>query len=136
MLASVKPFAPRPGSRGGLRKPRRIPNVYTNEESSAMIANFFKVALRNLWKRKLFSVINIVGLSVGIACFFLIAVHVLDEFSYDNFHEDAENLYRVALERIYPDNVVFYAIIPHSIPVAMQNIWRFVGSPLTSKQAR
>jgi putative ABC transport system permease protein len=80
-----------------------------------------KVALRNLWKRKLFSVINVVGLSVGIACFFLITVHVLDEFSYDNFHEDADNLYRVALERIYPDNVVFYAVIPHSIPVAMQD---------------
>jgi len=86
-----------------------------------MIKNFMKVALRNLWKRKLFSVINIVGLSVGIACFFLIAVHVMDEFSYDNFHEDADNLYRVALERIYPDNVVFYAIIPHSIPEAMLN---------------
>jgi putative ABC transport system permease protein len=86
-----------------------------------MFANFFKVAIRNLWKRKLFSVINIVGLSVGIACFFLIAVYVKDEFSYDNFHEDKDNLYRVALERIYPDNVVFYAIIPHSIPEAMQN---------------
>ena len=57
-----------------------------------MIANFLKVALRNLWKRKLFSVINIAGLSVGIACFFLITVHVTDEFSYDNFHEDAGNL--------------------------------------------
>lgn len=86
-----------------------------------MLTNFFKVALRNLWKRKLFSVINIVGLSVGIACFFLITVHVLDEFSYDNFHHNRQNLYRVALERVYPDNVVNYAVIPHSIPTAMLN---------------
>ncbi len=86
-----------------------------------MLSNFFKVAFRNLWKRKLFSVINISGLSVGIACFFLIAVHVWDEFSYDNFHLNEKNLYRVALERIYPDNVVNYAVIPHSIPTAMLN---------------
>ncbi len=86
-----------------------------------MLSNFFKVAFRNLWKRKLFSVINISGLSVGIACFFLIAVHVWDEFSYDNFHHNGKNLYRVALERVYPDNVVNYAVIPHSIPTAMLN---------------
>lgn len=84
-----------------------------------MLMNFFKVAIRNLWRKKLFSAINIIGLSVGMTCFFLIAVHVKDEFSYDNFHKDGDNLYRVALERIYPDNVVFYAIIPHGISAAM-----------------
>ena len=86
-----------------------------------MIKNFFRIAIRNLWKGKLFSLINIIGLSVGIACFFLIAVNLRDEFSYDSFHDNTENLYRVALERIYPDNVVFYAIIPNSIGEAMLN---------------
>ena len=62
-----------------------------------MLKNFFLVAVRNLWKRKLFSVINIIGLSVGIASFFLIFVHVRDEFSYDKFHQNTENLYRLAL---------------------------------------
>lgn len=85
-----------------------------------MFRNFLKIAFRNLRKGKLFSIINIIGLSVGIACFFLIAVNVKDELSYDNFHRDPDNLYRVALERIYPDNVVFYAIIPYSIGEAMQ----------------
>ncbi|NOR14094.1 MAG: FtsX-like permease family protein, partial [Candidatus Aminicenantes bacterium] len=84
-----------------------------------MLKNFFKVALRNLWRKKLFSAINIIGLSVGMTCFFLIAIHVKDEFSYDNFHKNGDNLYRVALERIYPDNVVFYAIIPHSLSEAI-----------------
>ncbi len=84
-----------------------------------MIKNLFKVAVRNIWKKKLFSLINILGLTIGITCFFLIIVNVRDEFSYDNFHQDKERIYRVALERIYPDNVVFYAIIPYSIGDAM-----------------
>ncbi len=79
------------------------------------------IAIRNLWKRKLFSLINVIGLSVGIACFFLIAANLMDEFSYDNFHENKDNLYRVALKRIYPDNVVNYAIIPSSLGEAMLN---------------
>ncbi len=86
-----------------------------------MLKNFLKVAIRNLWRKKLFSAINIIGLSVGMTCFFLIAVHVKDEFSYDNFHKNGDNLYRVALERIYPDNIVFYAIIPHTISEAILN---------------
>ncbi|MGD8536504.1 MAG: ABC transporter permease, partial [Candidatus Aminicenantes bacterium] len=86
-----------------------------------MFKNYVMVAIRNLWKRKLFSLINVVGLSVGIACFFLIAVNLMDEFSYDNFHENTDNLYRIALKRIYPDNVVNYAVIPYSLGEAMLN---------------
>ncbi len=86
-----------------------------------MFKNYVMIAIRSLWKRKLFSFINVVGLSVGIACFFLIAINLMDEFSYDNFHENTDNLYRVVLKRIYPDNVVNYAIIPTSIGVAMLN---------------
>ena len=90
-------------------------------EIFGMIKNFIKIAVRNIWKRKLFSFINIMGLTIGITCFFLIIVNVRDEFSYDNFHKDKDRIYRVALERIYPDNVVFYAIIPYSIGEVMKN---------------
>jgi len=85
-----------------------------------MIKNLFRVAVRNLWKKKFFSLINIAGLTIGIAFFFLIFVNVRDEFSYDNFHKKKDQIHRVALERIYPDNVVFYSIIPYSIGEAMQ----------------
>lgn len=84
-----------------------------------MFKNLIKVAFRNIWKKKLFSFINIVGLSVGIACFFLIIINVRHEFSYDKFQKNGDRIYRIALERIYPDNVVFYAIIPYSIGDAM-----------------
>jgi putative ABC transport system permease protein len=85
-----------------------------------MIKNLFKIAIRNIWNRKFFSLINIIGLTIGIACFFLIIINVRDEFSYDDFHENKDRIYRIALERIYPDNVVFYSVIPFSIGEAMQ----------------
>jgi putative ABC transport system permease protein len=84
-----------------------------------MFKNLIKVAFRNIWKKKLFSLINIVGLSVGIACFFLIIINVRHESSYDKFQKDGDRIYRVALERIYPEKVIFYAIIPYSIGDAM-----------------
>jgi putative ABC transport system permease protein len=84
-----------------------------------MFKNLIKVAFRNIWKKKLFSFINIVGLSVGIACFFLILINVRHESSYDKFQKDGDRIYRVALERIYPEKVIFYAIIPYSIGDAM-----------------
>ncbi len=85
-----------------------------------MILNLIKVAIRNFRKNKSSSLINVIGLSVGLACFFLITVNVQDEFSYDNFHENKDRIYRVALERIYPDNVVNYAFIPSGIGHAMK----------------
>jgi putative ABC transport system permease protein len=87
----------------------------------SVIKNLLKISIRNIWHRKLFSLINIVGLTIGVSCFFLIFVNVRDEFSYDNFHENKDRIYRVALERIYPDNVVFYSIIPFSIGDAMKS---------------
>ncbi|MBU8892180.1 MAG: ABC transporter permease [Bacteroidales bacterium] len=79
-----------------------------------MIKNFFKIALRNLWRNKLNTFVNILGLSVGIASCILISLHVMDEYSYDKFFENSDNIYRVALNRIYPENTISYAIIPHS----------------------
>jgi putative ABC transport system permease protein len=60
-----------------------------------MFKNFLKVALRNLWKNKAFSAINIVGLSVGLAVCLLIVLYVKDELSYDKYNEHSENIYRV-----------------------------------------
>jgi putative ABC transport system permease protein len=60
-----------------------------------MIKNFFKVAWRNLVKNRAFSIINITGLAAGLACFILIALYVVDELSYDRFHEKANRIYRV-----------------------------------------
>ena len=60
-----------------------------------MFRNYFKVAIRNLWKNKTFSIINIVGLAIGLCCFLLIAIYVIDEASYDRFHKNASSIYRI-----------------------------------------
>lgn len=60
-----------------------------------MIRNFFKIAWRNILKHKTFSLINIFGLSIGLACFLLIVMYVTDELSFDKFHDKADRIYRV-----------------------------------------
>jgi putative ABC transport system permease protein len=60
-----------------------------------MFKNYLKIALRNLTKQKIYSVINILGLAVGLTGAILIFLFVQNELSYDRFHQNAENLYRV-----------------------------------------
>ncbi len=77
-----------------------------------MLKNFFKIALRNLLKNKLYTFINVGGLAVSIAVCTLILLFVQSETSYDDYHPNGNNLYRLALDRIYPDHVSHYAITP------------------------
>ena len=79
-----------------------------------MFKNYLKIAYRNLVKNKVYTAINILGLTLGFVCCILIMLFVKDELSYDRFIPNKENIYRVALERIYPDHHSFYAIIPDS----------------------
>lgn len=60
-----------------------------------MLKNYLKVALRNLWKNKGFSAINILGLAVGLGTCILILLFVHDELSYDRYNKNADRIYRV-----------------------------------------
>lgn len=60
-----------------------------------MLKNYFKIAFRNIIRHKAFSFINIVGLSIGMACSIMILLWVQDERSYDRFHTNANQIYRV-----------------------------------------
>src|SRR6185436_9377515 len=60
-----------------------------------MLKNYLKIAIRNLWKNKVFSFINIAGLAIGLSCFLLIALYVSDELSYDRYNDKADRIYRV-----------------------------------------
>ncbi|MGD8535490.1 MAG: ABC transporter permease, partial [Candidatus Aminicenantes bacterium] len=60
-----------------------------------MLNNYFKTAIRNLKRYKIYSFVNITGLSVGLACCILIALYIHFELSYDDFHEKADNIYRI-----------------------------------------
>jgi len=60
-----------------------------------MLDTYLKIAIRNLIKHKIFSIINILGLAIGLACFILIMLWVQDELSYDRFHKNEDHIYLV-----------------------------------------
>ena len=64
-------------------------------KSSPMFKGYLSIAWRNLTKNKVFSLINILGLTIGMTVCMLIFLYVLNEFSMDNFHPDGKNIYRV-----------------------------------------
>lgn len=70
-----------------------------------MFKNYFKTALRNLFKQKSFTFINVIGFAIGMTCFILILIFVLFELSYDKFFKQSDRIYRVAIERKYPDKI-------------------------------
>lgn len=64
----------------------------------ALLWNYFKIAFRKIRRQKGYSFINISGLAIGIACSLLIFIHLSDEVSYDNYHKNANRIYRVTYE--------------------------------------
>ncbi|MEO5891888.1 MAG: ABC transporter permease [Ferruginibacter sp.] len=60
-----------------------------------MVKNYLLLAVKNLRKQKMFSLINILGLTVGITCCLMIFLFIINEFSYDNFHKKGKDIYRV-----------------------------------------
>lgn len=67
-----------------------------------MLKHYFKIVFRNLWRNKTYSFINIFGLTLGLVCFLLIALYVFDELTYDSFHQNANNIYRVVETKVSP----------------------------------
>src|SRR5215210_2344941 len=85
-----------------------------------MLKNFFKIAVRNLLKRKVYTLINILGLATGMAVCLLIILFIQDELSFDKFHEKGDQVYRMVLERKYPGRSTSYSIIPQTIGEAVK----------------
>ncbi|CAH0996226.1 hypothetical protein EMA8858_02357 [Emticicia aquatica] len=71
-----------------------------------MISNYFKIAIRNLFRNKVYSFINIAGLAIGLAATMLIILYSKDEVSYDRFHANNPNIYRIVNQWINPDGSV------------------------------
>ncbi|MGZ5133969.1 MAG: ABC transporter permease [Flavitalea sp.] len=68
-----------------------------------MIKNYFKIAWRNLMKNKIYSFINIFGLTIGLTSFLLVALYVFDELTFDRFHKNADNIYRLIESKTTPE---------------------------------
>ena len=68
-----------------------------------MIKNYFKIACRNLLKNKVFSFINILGITIGLTSFLLITLYIFDELTFDHFHKNADTIFRVIEKKTTPD---------------------------------
>ncbi len=85
-----------------------------------MIKNYIKITLRNIFKHKGYALINIAGLAMGMACCLLISIWVLDELSYDKFHENASSLYRVEENQHYSGRVYHVTVTPYPLAPALK----------------
>lgn len=103
-----------------------------------MLKNLFKIALRNIFKDKVYSSINILGLTIGITCSMFLFMYILDELSYDRYHTNANNIYRIVSNIKEPDNAFTWSIA--QIPMArelrnnypeVKNAVRFYGTGRT-----
>ncbi len=63
-----------------------------------MLKNIIKISLRNFTRQEAFTLINVSGLTLGIAACLLISLYVIDEMSFDRFYTDADNIYRIRNE--------------------------------------
>jgi putative ABC transport system permease protein len=87
-----------------------------------MFRNYLTVALRSMIRHKLYSIINIAGLAVGLACVLFIVLFVRDELSYDQWLPGTEHLYRLELTVLVPGRPhLAMAVIPYATPAAMKD---------------
>src|ERR1700733_1202539 len=77
-----------------------------------MFRNYFKVAIRNLWKSKGFTAINIIGLAIGPATCLLILIYVMDQSGYDRYNTKADRIYRLDCDIKFGGNAVDLAVAP------------------------
>jgi len=94
-----------------------------------MLKNYFKIAFRNIKKYKSYSIINIIGLSIGIACTIMILLWISDELSFDRFHENADHIYRV-VNIDYTTNKTFHSWLtpPPLAPALKENFPEIVNA--------
>ena len=73
-----------------------------------MLKHYLKIAVRYLFKQKVYSLINVFGLAVGMACCLLIALYVYNEWSYDEFHSNSDRIYRTWVREDYGEGDIYF----------------------------
>jgi len=86
-----------------------------------MIRNYLLVALRNFWRKKVFSLINIAGLAIGISASLVIYLIVHHEFGYEKFQKDGDRIYRVVTNMHFPEQDFKNAGVPGPLSDAVRN---------------
>ena len=89
--------------------------------SYPMYRNYFKVGWRNILKNKTYSLINIGGLAIGLACCIAIGLYIFDEYSYDRFHSRHKDIYRVVDQQVMGGEVFNIASTPGPLGTALRS---------------
>ena len=95
-----------------------------------MLTNFLRVAFRNLVKQRIYTLINVLGLAVSITACLLIMLYVRHETSFDNFVPEGDRVYKLGLERKYPNHATFYAAVPDGYAGVMRRDFPEVAATL------
>ena len=85
-----------------------------------MIKNYLKIAWRNLMKNKIFSFINVFGLSIGLTCCMLIALYLYNELSYDSYHKNVDRIFQLGTNFVKEGKEDRTANTPAPMAKAMQ----------------
>jgi putative ABC transport system permease protein len=85
-----------------------------------MIKNYLKIAIRNLWRNRTFSILNIAGLAIGIACAALIFLWVEDELTFNNYFTNKDQLYQVMGNQTYDGKTHTFASLPGKLSNAIK----------------
>jgi hypothetical protein len=85
-----------------------------------MLKNYLKVVLRTIRRQAGYSFINIGGLAIGMACCLVITLWVFDELSFDRFHRNAQDLYRVEENQSYSGRVYHVTVTPYPLAPALK----------------
>lgn len=86
-----------------------------------MLKNYLTVALRNFLRQRLFSFVNVVGLSAGLACSMFIYLWVSDEINKDQFHTDADRIYHVVTNLHNPEGTITWPVTPGPLADEIKN---------------
>jgi putative ABC transport system permease protein len=79
-----------------------------------------KIAFRNIWNNKVYSLVNIIGLALSMACCLVIGVFIWNEVHYDAFHTNIDNIYRVTEKQIQAGKLYDVAVTPGPLATALQ----------------
>src|SRR5688572_15748750 len=86
-----------------------------------MLKNLITIAFRSIRKDNTYSAINIAGLTIGITCSVLLLMYILDELSYDRYHTNAANIYRIISNIKEPDNAFTWAVAQKPVAVELRD---------------
>lgn len=109
------------GHNAGLRQTQKEIVQSDTSKTTVMLRNYFTIALRNLKKHRFYTMINVLGLAIGIASCLIIVLYINNELSYDRHHQDADRIYRVNCEIKFGENHLRLAVAPAPLADALRH---------------